>query len=94
MHVPPQWENRHQLPPLIDNKQGKLEMTPRLIALVKLVAELHNADLRACHCTEEFILWWIYPLGHRDALAYECPRLADPSHELANSKIFNFVYCC
>jgi hypothetical protein len=31
-------------------------MTPRLAALVKWVAELHKAGLKACHCVEEFTL--------------------------------------
>jgi hypothetical protein len=44
------------LPLLIDNKRGEPEMTPRLAALVQWVAELHNADLQTCHCTEEFTL--------------------------------------
>jgi hypothetical protein len=29
---------------------------PRLMALVKWMAELHEAGLKACHYTEEFIL--------------------------------------
>jgi hypothetical protein len=56
MHAPPQWMNKHLLPPLIDNKRGEPKMTPRLAALVKRVAELHDAGLRACHYTEEFTL--------------------------------------
>jgi hypothetical protein len=67
--------NIHMLPLLIDNKRGEPEMTPRLAALVQWVAELHNADLQTCHCTEEFTLRQIHPVGHRDKLAYECPRL-------------------
>jgi hypothetical protein len=31
-------------------------MTPRLAALVKRVAELHVAGLKAYHCTKEFTL--------------------------------------
>jgi hypothetical protein len=77
MHVPPQWANRHMLSPLINNKRGKPEMTPCLTALVKKAAELHDVSLRAYHCVEEFILWWIRPLGRQDALSYECPLLAD-----------------
>jgi hypothetical protein len=73
MHVPPQWVNRHLLPPLIDNKRGEPEMTPRLAALVKWVAKLHDAGLRTYHCAEEFTLQRIRPLGHWDKLAYECP---------------------
>jgi hypothetical protein len=81
------------LPPLIDNKRGKHEMTPRLTALVKRVAELRDAGHWACHCAEEFILRRIHPLGYRDALAYECPQIANPSHDPANSMTFNFVCC-
>jgi hypothetical protein len=44
------------LPLLIDNKRGEPEMTPRLAALVKRVAELCDAGLEACHCAEEFTL--------------------------------------
>jgi hypothetical protein len=55
MHIPPQWANRHLLPPLIDNKRGEPEMTSLLAALVKWVAELHDAGLRASYCTKEFI---------------------------------------
>jgi hypothetical protein len=81
MHIQPQWVKRHLLPPLIDKKRRELKMTPRLAALVKWVAELYHSDLRACHCSEEFTLWWIHPLGHR-----ECPRLADPSRDSAADK--------
>jgi hypothetical protein len=87
MLVPPKWANTHLLPPLIDNKWGEPKMTPCLAALVKRVAELHDAGLRVCHCTEEFTLWQIRPLGHREKIAYECPRLADPSRDHAASKI-------
>jgi hypothetical protein len=59
MHVPPQWANKHLLPPLIDNKRGEAKMTPHLAALVRRVAELYDVGLRACHCTEEFTLQWI-----------------------------------
>jgi hypothetical protein len=62
-------------------------MTPRLAALVKQVAELHDAGLRACHYAEEFTLRWIRPLGRREKLAYECSQLANPCHDLAASKI-------
>jgi hypothetical protein len=61
-------------------------------ALVKRVAELKDASLRACHCVEEFTLRWIRPLGHREKLAYECPRLADPSHEPATGKTFSLYF--
>jgi hypothetical protein len=77
----------HLLPLLIYDKWGEPKMTPRLIALIKQVAELHNTGLRACHCTEEFTLWRICPLGYREKLAFECPRLADLSREPTSSKI-------
>jgi hypothetical protein len=76
MHIPLQWVNRHLHPLLIDNKRGEQEMTTSLAALVKWVAKLCDFNLRACHCTEEFTLRWIRPLGCQDKLAYECPRLA------------------
>jgi hypothetical protein len=63
MHVPLQWVNKHLLPPLINNKRGKPEMTSRLTTLVKRVTLLRNAGLRACHYAEEFILQRIRPLG-------------------------------
>jgi hypothetical protein len=87
MHILPQWANKHLLPLLIDDKRGEPEVTPRLAALVKRVAELCNAGLWACHCVKEFILRWIHPFDRRDKLAYECPRLVDLSHHRANSKI-------
>jgi hypothetical protein len=62
-------------------------MTPCLAALVKRVAELRDTGLRACHYAEEFTLQRIHPLDHRDKLAYECPRLADPDHDPTDSKI-------
>jgi hypothetical protein len=69
-------------------------MTPRLAALVRWVVELHIFGLQACHYAEEFTLRWIQPLGHREKLAYECPRLADPSCEPTAGKNFNFVFSC
>jgi hypothetical protein len=67
-------------------------MTPRLTTLVKWVAELYAAGLQACHCAEEFILRWILPLGRREKLAYDCPRLADSSRETAAGKMFNIHF--
>jgi hypothetical protein len=67
-------------------------MTPRLAALVKRVAELCAVGLWACHYTEEFTLWWIHPLGHREKLAYDCPRLVDPSREPTTGKMFNLHF--
>jgi hypothetical protein len=52
-------------------------MTPRLATLVKRVAELHDGSLQACHCTEEFTLRRIRPLGHRDMIAYDPPLKKD-----------------
>jgi hypothetical protein len=69
-------------------------MTPCLAALVKRVVVLHDIGLRACHWVKEFTIWRIRPLCRRDKLAYECLRLADPSRELADSKVFNSIYCC
>jgi hypothetical protein len=88
MHVEPQWANRHMLPPLVIDKRGEPKMTPRLTTLVKHVVELHDIGLRGCHCVEEFTHRRIHPLGRLDKLAYECPWLADPSHEPAYGKIF------
>jgi hypothetical protein len=90
MHVEPQWANMHLLLLLINDKRGEPKMTPRLTTLVKRVAELHNIGLRACHCDEEFTHRWIRPLGRRKKLAFECPRLADPSREPTYGKISPF----
>jgi hypothetical protein len=69
-------------------------MTPRLAALVKRVAELHDYGLRACYCAKEFTLRWIRPLGHQEKPTYECPRLSNPSCEPTAGKIFNFALSC
>jgi hypothetical protein len=71
--------------------RGGPKITPRLVALVKQVIELCQASLRACHCTEEFTLRWIHPLGHREKLAYECSWLADLIHEPTEGKILNYL---
>jgi hypothetical protein len=55
-------------------------------------AELHEASLKACHCTEEFYLRRICPIGRWEKLAYECPRLADPSREPADGEIFSLIF--
>jgi hypothetical protein len=94
MHVAPHWVNRHLLPPLINNKRGEPKKTPRLAALVKRVAKLHDASLRACHCVEEFTLQQICPLGRWDMLAYEWLQLNDSSRDPAAHKIFKSLYCC
>jgi hypothetical protein len=80
------------VPPLIDQKRGEPKKTSRLAALVKRIAELRTTDLRSCHCTEEFTLQRICPLGRQDILAYDCPWLADPSREPATGKMFNLHF--
>jgi hypothetical protein len=79
--------NKHLLPLHINDKWKEHETTPRLHALVARVAELRQAGLRACHCTKEFTLQWIHPLGHWEKLAYECPLFTDPNHEPVDGKI-------
>jgi hypothetical protein len=69
MHIEAQWVNKLMFPPNIDNKQSEPKMIVFLAALVKRVAELCEADLKACHCAEEFNLRWIHPFGHREKLA-------------------------
>jgi hypothetical protein len=91
MHVQPQWANMYLLLLLIDKKRGEPKMTPRLVALVKQVTELHESGLRACHYAEEFTLWRIRPLGRREKLSYECPRLADPSREPIVDRILTLL---
>jgi hypothetical protein len=68
-------------------------MTPRLAALVKRVAELCATGLQVCHCAKEFTLRQIRPLGHREKLAYDCPRLVDSSREPIVGKMFNLHFC-
>jgi hypothetical protein len=80
--------NKLLFPPFIKDKQDEPMMMPRLPALIKLVAELYEVGLKDCHYAEEFTLRWIRPLGHWEKLAFECPRLADPSRELVDGKIF------
>jgi hypothetical protein len=92
MHVEPQWANRHLLPPHIDKKRKEPKMTPRLIALVKQVAELHDVGLRVCHYAKEFNHRRIHPFGRQEKLAYDYPRLADPSREPTTIKIFNLYF--
>jgi hypothetical protein len=43
-------------PPIIKDKRNEMSMNDRLTALVKRVAELYEAGLKACHCIEEFHL--------------------------------------
>jgi hypothetical protein len=65
-------------------------MTPCLAALFKQVIELCGTGLRSYHHAKEFTLQQIRPLGHREKLAYECPRLADPSRDPVDSKILTY----
>jgi hypothetical protein len=88
MHVQLQWVNKLLFPPFIKDEWGEPVMTPHLASLIKRVAELHEARLKACHCAEEFTLQQILLLDRREKLAFECPRLADPSYEPADGKIF------
>jgi hypothetical protein len=73
MHDQPPWVNKLMFPPAIKNKRSEPSMTDRLAALIKCVAELHQASLEACHCVEEFYLQQIRPLGRRKKLAFEYP---------------------
>jgi hypothetical protein len=71
-------------------------MTDRLAALVRRIAELRQVGLEACHCAEEFYLRRIRPLSRRKTLAFESPRLANPSRDplLGNIFIFSFNAEC
>jgi hypothetical protein len=94
MHDQPSWVNKLLFPPAIKNKRLEPPMTDRLVALTKRVAELRQADLKACHCVEEFYLRRIRPLDHRKKLAFECPRMADPYREPSEGCPFVFsLYC-
>jgi hypothetical protein len=73
MHDQPPWVNKLLFPLAIKNKRSEPPMFDRLAALTKRVVELRQASLEACHCVEEFYLWWICPLGRRKKLAFECP---------------------
>jgi hypothetical protein len=81
-------------PLAIKNKRSEPPMTNRLAMLTKHVAELRQASLKVCHCVEEFYLRRIHPLGRRNKLAFECPRLADPHREPSEGYPFDFsLYC-
>jgi hypothetical protein len=67
-------------------------MTPRVKALIKWVDELRQVRLEVCHCVEDFTLWRICPLGRREKLTFECPRLADPNHDPPTGKILNHFF--
>jgi hypothetical protein len=85
--------NKHLLPPLNDDKWKDPELTLPLKALVKRVTELHEAGLKVCHCADGFTLQWIHPLDRHEKLAFEYPRLVDPTHDPPTSKILNSVCC-
>jgi hypothetical protein len=91
MHKPAPWGNMLLFPPIIKDKRNEPPMNDRQTALVKRVVELREAELRACHCIEEFHLQKICPLGRREKLAFECPRQSDPSREPTEGK-FTFFY--
>jgi hypothetical protein len=57
MHVEPQWVNKFLSPLLVKQKLGEPPMTSPLAALIKRVAKLREAGLKACCCTVEFTLW-------------------------------------
>jgi hypothetical protein len=80
-------------PPIIKDKRNEPLMNSRLSALVKRVAELREAELRVCHCIEEFHLQRIRPLSHWEKMAFECPRLFDPNREPAEGKSIFFFTC-
>jgi hypothetical protein len=84
MHVQPSWENKLMFPPIIKAQRTEPPMNAWLAALVKRVAELRMAGLKACHCIEEFHLRRIRLLDRRDKCAYDCPRMADSSREPAD----------
>jgi hypothetical protein len=75
------------------NKQKEPPMTDRLAALVKRVAELRQAGLEVCHCIKEFHVWWIHPLDRQKTLAFDCPRMADPSRDPLEGNIFILSLC-
>ena len=92
MHVEPPWVNKLLFPPAIKDQWKELSMTDRLAALGRHVAELRQAGLEACHCIEEFYLRRIRHLGRRKTLAFESPRLADPSRDPLPNNIFIFSF--
>jgi hypothetical protein len=56
MHKPAPWGNRLLFPLVIKDKRSEPLMNDCLTALVKCVAELREAGLKACHCVKEFHL--------------------------------------
>jgi hypothetical protein len=63
-------------------------MIDHLAALVKCVVEHRQAGLEACHYIEEFHLWRIRPLDRQKILAFECPRMVDPSRDPSEGDLF------
>jgi hypothetical protein len=57
MHKPVPWGNMLMFLLIIKDKRNEPSMNNRLSALVKRVARLCEAGLRACHYVEEFHLW-------------------------------------
>jgi hypothetical protein len=87
-----EWSNKHLLLSWMDDKRKVPEMMPRLWALVDRVIELHAVGLEVCHCTEEFILRWIHPLGRRERPTYECLQFGDLTcNPLAGKTPFRFL---
>jgi hypothetical protein len=89
MHDPVPWVNKLLFPPDVKDKRNELKILTHLSALVKRVAELYEAGLKACHCTKDFYLRRIRPHGRWQTLAYECPWLNDPSRDLDDGEIFS-----
>jgi hypothetical protein len=89
MHVNPPWVNKLLFPPAIKDQRKELPMTDRLAALVRRVAELRQAGLEACHCPVTSLY---FPLGRRKTLAFESPRLADPSRDPLPGNFFIFSF--
>jgi hypothetical protein len=92
MHVEPPWVNKLLFPPAIKDQRKEPPMTDCLAALVRRVTELRQAGLEARHCSEEFYLRRIRPLGCRKTLSFKSPRLADPSHNPLPGNIFIFSF--
>jgi hypothetical protein len=92
MHVEPSWVNKLLFPPAIKDQRKEPPIFNRLAALVRRITELRQAGLEACHCAEEFYLWRIRPLDRRKTLAFESPRLADPSRDPLPGNIFIFSF--
>lgn len=78
-HDPSPILGRGLLPHLTEKKRSPPLLTPRLNKLIARVRELRAAGLHATHCAEEFIIRRIRPLGHRNKLAFACPRDSDPN---------------